>query len=90
MEQKNPAESKVEKKDSEKEKAKNIALLEIPAQRQDFVHIYYQATLEEALKRLNKDAKDALLVERDSGGLKRTLGVVTQNDINRYYQYSGN
>lgn len=66
-----------------------IALLEIPAQRQDFAHIYYQATLEEALKTLDKEAKGALLVERDSGGTKRTLGVVTQNDINRYYQYSG-
>lgn len=67
-----------------------IALLEIPAQRRDMQAIYYQATLEEALKTLNEGSTGALLVERDSGGLKRTLGVLTQSDIENYYQYKGN
>jgi H+/Cl- antiporter ClcA len=90
MEQNKPQDEKDAKHEAENEKHASIALLEIPAHRQDFAHIYYQATLEEALKTLNKEAKGALIVERDSGGLKRTLGVLTQNDINRYYQYTGN
>lgn len=66
-----------------------IALLEIPAQRRDVANISYQATLEEALNSFNQQGHGALLVERNSGGLKRILGVVTKNDIDHYYHFEG-
>lgn len=72
-----------------KEKPEQIKLLEIPAQRRDLAPIYYQATLEEALNRLENGPAQALYVERNSGGLTRTLGVLTQSDIEKYYQYKG-
>jgi len=66
-----------------------IELLEIPAQRRDTGIIYAQATLAEALDSFDQHSKGALLVERESSGLKRVLGVVTQRDIDIYYQYKG-
>jgi len=76
--------------DSESTEPEHIDLLEIPAQRRDLASIYYQATLQEALDVFSKEAKGALLVERDSGDAKRSLGIITQSSIEKYYQYKGN
>lgn len=72
-----------------REAPEQIALLEIPAQRRDLKGIYHQATLEEALNALNRSSAGALYVERNSGGIVRTLGVLTRSDIDKYYQYKG-
>jgi CIC family chloride channel protein len=64
-----------------------LDLLEIPAQRRDLAPLHFQATLLEALDRLNATKTEALYVERGHSDTAPTvLGVVLRNDIESYYQ----
>ncbi|UZE95858.1 chloride channel protein [Alkalimarinus alittae] len=65
-----------------------IDLLEIPAQRRDIAPLYYQATLQEAMDRFSESSAEALLVEKTSAPMIKTvLGIITRADIDSYYQY---
>ncbi|WP_250656508.1 chloride channel protein [Alkalimarinus coralli] len=65
-----------------------IDLLEIPAQRKDITPLYYQATLQEAMDQFTESSTEALLVERTSAPMIKTvLGIITRSDIENYYQY---
>lgn len=65
-----------------------IDLLEIPAQRKDITPLYYQATLQEAMDRFTESSTEALLVEKTSAPMIKTvLGIITRTDIENYYQY---
>jgi H+/Cl- antiporter ClcA len=66
---------------------KELDLLEIPAKRMDIASIHLQATLEEALNKLDKHNIDALYVERMSApGIMRLYGVITRAQIESAYQ----
>jgi hypothetical protein len=63
-----------------------IDLLEIPGQRIDVAPIYLQATLQEALERLNSGA-EALYVERVTApGIRRIYGVLTREQLESAYK----
>ncbi len=63
-----------------------IDLCEIPAQRRDLAPLQHQATLEEALEKLDASRVEALYVERVSAPLiKPIIGVITRGDIEGYY-----
>lgn len=63
-----------------------IDLLEIPGQRIDVAPIYLQATLQEALERLNSGA-EALYVERMTApGIRRIYGVLTREQVESAYK----
>ncbi|WP_431687032.1 chloride channel protein [Hahella sp. NBU794] len=66
----------------------SLDLLSIPAQRRDVASLHVQATLEEALDRLNATGVEALYVERTTAPLiKPIIGVITRADLESYYQY---
>ena len=63
-----------------------VDLHEIPASRQDVTSIDFQATLQEAVDRLESSAVEALYVTRRTvPGISRIYGIVTRSDIDRYY-----
>lgn len=63
-----------------------VDLLEIPGQRIDVAPIYLQATLQEALERLNSGA-EALYVERMTApGIRRIYGVLTREQVESAYK----
>jgi len=63
-----------------------IDLCEIPAQRRDLAPLQHQATLEEALEKLDALQVEALYVERIAAPLiKPIIGVITRGDIEGYY-----
>lgn len=63
-----------------------IKLNEIPARRQDVTEIDFQATLQEALEKLNNSDAEALYVTRRTiPGISRIYGIITRNDIDQYY-----
>ncbi|MDH5470144.1 MAG: chloride channel protein, partial [Gammaproteobacteria bacterium] len=63
-----------------------IKLNEIPARRQDVAEIDFQATLQEALEKLNNSDAEALYVTRRTiPGISRIYGIITRNDIDQYY-----
>lgn len=63
-----------------------IDLLEIPGRRVDVAPIYLQATLQEALERLNGGA-EALYVERMTApGIRRIYGVLTREQVESAYK----
>ncbi|WP_372612301.1 chloride channel protein [Halomonas sp.] len=65
-----------------------IDLLEIPGLRLDMAPIHLQATLSEALARLNDKAVDALYVEHGNRPKqKRISGIITRGAIERYYRF---
>ncbi|MCU7940623.1 MAG: chloride channel protein [gamma proteobacterium symbiont of Bathyaustriella thionipta] len=66
---------------------KELSLLEIPAKRVDIASIHLQATLEEALSKLDKHNLDALYVERvNAPGIRHLYGVLTRAQIEATYQ----
>jgi len=63
-----------------------IDLLQIPGQRIDVAPIYLQATLQEALERLNSGV-EALYVERMTApGIRRIYGVLTREQLESAYK----
>ncbi len=59
----------------------------IPATRKDIQAVMLQATLSEALDKLNQSGVQALYVNRISGPmLNSVVGVLTREDIESYYQ----
>jgi len=63
-----------------------VDLHEIPATRQDVTGIDFQATLQEAVDRLDSKDTEALYVTRKTiPGISRIYGIVTRSDIDRYY-----
>ncbi len=63
-----------------------LDLLAIPGQRMDVAPIYLQATLQEALERLNSGA-EALYVERMTApGIRRIYGVLTREQVESAYK----
>jgi CIC family chloride channel protein len=63
-----------------------VDLREIPATRQDVIDIDFQATLQEAVDRLDNNTAEALYVTRRTiPGIDRIYGIVTRSDIDRYY-----
>ncbi|MCW8904605.1 chloride channel protein [Sedimenticola sp.] len=63
-----------------------IDLLAIPGQRVDVAPIYLQATLQEALERLDRGA-EALYVERMTApGIRRIYGVLTREQVESAYK----
>lgn len=66
----------------------DIDLLEIPARRIDITPIHLQATLEEALKELDKHEFNALYVERmNTPGIMQIYGILTREQIESAYQF---
>ena len=64
-----------------------VRLSDIPATRKDVTGILLQATLSEALERLNQRGVQALYVNRISAPLLDSpVGIVTREDIESYYQ----
>ncbi|WP_168015238.1 chloride channel protein [Halomonas salinarum] len=69
-------------------KEEQIDLLEVPGQRLDMAPIHLEATLSEALDRLNEARVDALYVETSMGPIKRRIsGIITRESIENYYRY---
>ncbi|MGB5260262.1 MAG: chloride channel protein [Gammaproteobacteria bacterium] len=63
-----------------------VDLREIPATRQDVTDIEFQATLQEAVDRLDNSHAEALYVTRRTiPGIDRIYGIVTRSDIERHY-----
>jgi CBS domain-containing protein len=51
--------------------------------------IHLEATLSEALDRLNEAGVDALYVETSIGPIKRRIsGIITRESIENYYRYT--
>lgn len=70
--------------DSESE---SLVLTEIPAQRYQLAPIHHQATLQEAMERLNKAGAEAIYVEQSTvPGLKRVYGILTRGRIESAYR----
>jgi CIC family chloride channel protein len=71
----------------ENEKPEWVNLKEIPATRKDVTSIMLQATLKEALDRMNESGQESLYVNRISAPLiDSVVGIVTRQDIESYYQ----
>lgn len=69
------------------EEIETIDLIKIPARRHDVTALPIQATLEEALARLDSTGVEALFIERTSAPMiKPVLGIVVRSDIESYYQ----
>ncbi|MBK8970745.1 MAG: chloride channel protein [Hahellaceae bacterium] len=69
---------------------KDIDLIEIPAQRKDLAPLNIQATLEEALRELQRKRVSALYIERTSAPMIKPIsGIVTREAIENYYQIKG-
>ena len=65
-----------------------IDLLEIPARRIEIAPIHLQATLEEALSKLDKHALNALYIERmNTPGIMHLYGILTREQIESAYQF---
>ena len=65
-----------------------IDLQEIPARRINIASIHLQATLEEALSRLDEYELDALYVERmNAPGIMHIYGILTREQIESAYQF---
>lgn len=72
------------------QKENGLDLIEIPAQRKDLAPLNIQATLEEALKELQRKRVSALFIERTSAPMiKPIVGIVTRDAIESYYQIKG-
>ncbi|MCW8933062.1 MAG: chloride channel protein [Gammaproteobacteria bacterium] len=75
-----------DREDSEEKEI--IDLLEIPARRIEAASIHLQATLEEALNKLDNLELDALYVERmNTPGIMHIYGVLTREQIESAYQF---
>ncbi|WP_198265323.1 chloride channel protein [sulfur-oxidizing endosymbiont of Gigantopelta aegis] len=73
---------------ADKVEQKEIDLLSIPAKRIDIIGIHLQATLDEALNKLDDLNLDALFVERmNAPNIKRLYGVLTREQIESAYQF---
>lgn len=73
---------------TEKDMDRWVDLLEIPARRVEITAIHLQATLEEALDKLDKTDLDALYIERmNAPGIKHIYGVLTREQIESAYQF---
>ncbi len=65
----------------------NIDLLKIPAKRLQVTPIPLQASVDEALKRLNETQADAIVVERITApGVRRIYGVLTKEALEGSYR----
>jgi len=62
-------------------------LSEIPAQRYRLAAIHFQATLQEAMERLEESGAEAIYVEQSTvPGIKRILGILTRSRIESAYR----
>ena len=68
------------------DKIENLDLALIPVVRRKVTPIQLQATLAEALVKLNQDRADALYVHRDTHHMESVAGVLTRQDIESEYQ----
>ena len=65
-----------------------IDLMQIPAWREQVAPIHLQATLQEALESLDREAVEALYVERVTApGIRHIYGVLTREQIESAYHY---
>lgn len=72
----------------EEQQSDPINLLEIPAQRYELAPLRMQATLQEALERLDESSADALYIEWfDQGHYWRIQGILTRDQIESAYRY---
>jgi chloride channel protein, CIC family len=63
-------------------------LLEIPAKRRQLARVSLESTLQHAQQLLNESDAEALYVIRKSGhSADRIYGVLTQEDIEKYYPF---
>jgi CIC family chloride channel protein len=66
----------------------DIDLLKIPADRKDIGSVYLQATLEEALDTMDRDAVNAVYIYRTTATTDdKIYGVVTRKNIESHYSY---
>jgi chloride channel protein, CIC family len=73
----------------EQPEAKELDLLAIPAQRSQVTGVLLQATLQEALERLNATGAEAVYVSDDAlPGFEHVYGVLTRERIERSYRYN--
>jgi len=75
--------------DQEEEKSpETIDLLAIPAQRMGVASVHLEATLQEALERLDSENTEALYVQRMTApGIMRIYGVLTREMLKSAYRY---
>lgn len=67
-----------------------IDLLALPGLRKDVTLVNLQATLHQALDELDASGKEALCVTRAAApGITRVVGVLTRDDIEKYYGFRG-
>jgi CIC family chloride channel protein len=65
-------------------------LKEIPAQRYQLTPVHHQATLQEAMDRLNSTGAEAVYVEQAMvPGVRRIYGILTRGRIESAYRYGG-
>jgi hypothetical protein len=65
-----------------------VDLRQIPAERYEVAAVHLQATLQEALERLDRGEAEALYVERTTApGIRRIYGVLTRRMVERTYRY---
>ncbi|MFE8034553.1 chloride channel protein [Thiohalocapsa marina] len=70
--------------------AEQLDLLEIPAERLELAPVHLQATLQEAMDRLQQQGAEALYVQRMTApGIQRIYGVLTRERIESAYRYTG-
>lgn len=68
--------------------AEDIDLLEIPGNRLETTGVYLEASLQDALDRLNETQADAVFVERVTApGIRKIYGVLTRNQIDDAYRH---
>ena len=71
----------------EESEVETIDLSKIPAQRYQMASIYLQATLQEAMDKLEKSAAEAIYVEQPtSPDARRIRGVLTRKQIESPYR----
>ncbi len=71
----------------EESEAQRIELSEIPAQRYRLVAIHHQATLQEAMERLQQSGAEAIYVEQSTvPGITRIQGILTRSRIESAYR----
>jgi CIC family chloride channel protein len=67
-----------------------IDLMAIPGLRKDVVLVQFQATLHEAMTRLEESGREALCVTRTAAPMiAPVIGVLTREDIEKYYGFRG-
>lgn len=77
----------IQSKENKEKIPEVIDLLHMPASRLDVVPVLMSATLKEALDEMDKHSADAVYVRRmNAPNIYRVFGVVTRQDIERFYK----